>query len=96
MAIFQVPSLPKTMKNQRRNAFKKSIEKKRPRNRFLPPFWLPKPPQNAPKIEKNAPEALSKTSQKKQAPEPTDQGRKAPGPQAFWDPAKPSNHLSND
>ena len=52
--------------------------------------------QKPPKIEKIAPKALSKTSLKKEAMRLKPQSPQRNGRQAFWDPARPSNHLSND
>ena len=71
---------------------KKASQKNLPKIDFGLRFDLPKPPKIGPTSKKNEKKRLRKKSQKK-----------APwallgtnGRQAFWDPAGPSNHLSND
>ena len=75
---------------------RKKHRKKPPKNRFLPPFGPPKTHPNRIKIAKKRPRGpLEKKLEKmsygthRTAPDRT-------GRQAFWDPARLSNYLSND
>ena len=90
--MFQVPGLqnpPKIDANTHSKKYDWKID-------FGLRFGFPKPSKMLKKSKKNAAEALSKVSRKKQAPGITDQGRDSPESQAFWLPAGPSNHPYND
>ena len=82
----------KTFKNRLPNVLVKNTTENLSKFDFYSHLGLPKPPKISPKCAKNEKKSPSKKTRKKKLWKST--GLTAN--QAFWEPAGPSNHLSND